>query len=152
MIELLDRAARSVGAIADVHVKIDTGMRRLGVQFYEVPEVCVALKSFPNLRVAGLITHFAAADEHNREDFTKEQLKQFQQTVSLFRERGFNPSLIHAANSAATFAFPESRDDLVRPGGALYGLVRDAFPYDISPPPLWPAVSLHSRITLLTKD
>ena len=151
MIESLDRAARSVGAIADVHVKIDTGMGRLGVQFDEVPEFCVALKSFPNLRVDGLMTHFAAADDHDREDFTKEQLKQFQQTVSLFRERGFNPSLIHAANSAATFAFPESRDGLVRPGGALYGFVRDVFPDDIAAPPLRPLMSLHSRIMLLKR-
>src|SRR5216683_1244429 len=151
MIESLDRAARSVGAIADVHVKIDTGMGRLGVQFDEVPEFCVALKSFPNLRVDGLMTHFAAADDHDREDFTKEQLKQFQQAVSLFRERGFNPSLIHAANSAATFAFPESWSNLVRPGGALYGFVRDVLPKDIAAPPLRPVMSLHSRIMLLKK-
>src|SRR6266404_4764461 len=151
MIESLDRAARSVGVIADVHVKIDTGMGRLGVQFDQVPEFCAALKSFPNLRVEGLMTHFAAADDHDREDFTKEQLKRFQQVVSLFRERGFNPSLIHAANSAATFAFPESRDDLVRPGGALYGFVRDVFPNDIAAPPLRPVMSLHSRIMLLKK-
>ena len=149
MIESLDRAARSVGVIADVHVKIDTGMGRLGVQTEAVPELCGALKSFPNIRVDGLMTHFAAADDHDRENFTKQQLKQFQEAVSLFRERGFDPSLIHAANSAATFAFPESRDSLVRPGGALYGFVRDVFPDDITAPPLRPVMSVHSRIMLL---
>ena len=151
MIESLDRAARDVGIIADVHVKIDTGMGRLGVQFDEVPEFGEALRSFPNIRVEGLMTHLAAANEQNRDDFTKDQLKQFQQAVSLFRERGFNPSLIHAANSAATFAFPESRDKLVRPGGALYGFVRDVFPDDIAAPPLRPVMSVHSRIMLLKK-
>jgi alanine racemase len=151
MIESLDRAARDVGIIADVHVKIDTGMGRLGVQFDEVPEFGEALRSFPNIRVEGLMTHLAAADEQDRDDFTKDQLKQFQQAVRLFRERGFNPSLIHAANSAATFAFPESRDKLVRPGGALYGFVRDVFPDDIAAPPLRPVMSVHSRIMLLKK-
>lgn len=151
MIESLDHAARDVGVIVDIHVKIDTGMGRLGVQFDEVPEFCEALKSFPNIRVDGLMTHFAAADDHDRENFTKQQLKQFQQAVSLFRERGFNPSLIHAANSAATFAFPESRGNLVRPGGALYGFVRDVLPGDIAAPPLRPVMSLHSRVMLLKK-
>lgn len=149
MIESLDRAARSAGVNADVHVKIDTGMGRLGIQTDEVPEFCAALKSFPNIRVDGLMTHFAAADDHDRENFTKQQLKRFQEAVSRFRERGFGPSLIHAANSAATFAFPESRDNLVRPGAALYGFVRDVFPDDITAPPLRPVMSVHSRIMLL---
>ena len=151
MIESLNRAARTVGVVADVHVKIDTGMGRLGVQSDKVSEFCAALKSFPNLRVEGLMTHLASADDPDQESFTKDQLEKFQQAVKVFRERGFNPSLIHAANSAATFAFPESRDNLVRPGGALYGFVRDVFPNDIAAPPLWPVMSLHSRIMLLKK-
>jgi alanine racemase len=151
MIESLDRAARAVGVVIDVHVKIDTGMGRLGVQPDEVPEFCGALRSFPNIRFDGLMTHLASADDPDRESFTKDQLERFQQAVKVFRERGFNPSLIHAANSAATFAFPESRDKLVRPGGALYGFVRDVFPNDIVAPPLWPVMSVHSRIMLLKK-
>src|SRR5216683_5885857 len=67
MIESLNRAARSVGVIADVHVKIDTGMGRLGVQLDEVLEFCEALKSFQNIRVDGLMTHLAAADDHDQE-------------------------------------------------------------------------------------
>jgi alanine racemase len=151
MIESLDRLARDAGVIADVHVKIDTGMGRLGVRFDEVPEFCEALRSFRNIRVDGLMTHFAAADNPDREDFTKDQLEKFQQAVNAFREHGFNPGLIHAANSAATFSFPESRDNLVRPGGSLYGFVRDVFPRDIAPPPLRPVMSVHSRIMLLKK-
>src|SRR6266851_1766425 len=151
MIESLNRAARSVGVIADIHVKIDTGMGRLGVQLDEVLEFCEALKSFQNIRVDGLMTHLAAADDHDQEGFTKRQLKQFKQAVNVFRERGFNPSLLHTANSAATFAFPESWGNLVRPGGALYGFVRDVLPKDIAAPPLRPVMSLHSRIMLLKK-
>jgi alanine racemase len=151
MIESLDRMARDAGVIADVHVKIDTGMGRLGVRFDEVPEFCEALRSFRNIRIDGLMTHFAAADNPDRKDFTEDQLEKFQQAVNAFRKHGFDPSLIHTANSAATFAFPESRDNLVRPGGALYGFVRDVFPRDIAAPPLRPVMSVHSRILLLKK-
>ncbi len=149
VIDSLNRAARDAGVVADIHVKIDTGMGRLGVQSKEVSEFCQALARFDHVRVDGLMTHLAAADEHDREDFTKNQLEKFQQAVSLFRERGFRPRFIHAANSAATFAFPESWGNLVRPGGALYGFVRDVVPSDIAPPPLRPVMSLHSRIMLL---
>ena len=151
MIQALDRAARDAGVVADVHVKIDTGMGRLGVQIDEVPEFCTALKSFQNTRVDGLMTHLAAANDHAREGSTKNQLKQFQQSVNLFQERGFNPTLVHAANSAAAFAFPELVGNMVRPGGALYGFVRDVLPDNIAAPPLRPVMSVHSRIMLLKK-
>src|SRR5260370_37355669 len=72
MIESLDRAARSVGAIAGVQVKIETGVMRLGVRCDEGPGVCGALKSFPKLCVDGVIKQFPAPDEHKREEFTKE--------------------------------------------------------------------------------
>ena len=149
MIEALDRSARDAGTVADVHVKIDTGMRRLGVQAEEVPEFSAQLRSFQNIRVDGLMTHLASADDHDQESFTEGQLSKFQQAVSVFRELGFSPTYLHAANSAASFAFPESRGNLVRPGGALYGFVRDVLPANIGSPPLRPVMSLHSRIMLL---
>ena len=151
MIESLNRAAREAGCVADVHVKVDTGMGRLGVQIAEVPEFCQALSGFRNIRVDGLLTHFASADDRDQQDFTKAQLEKFQRAVSVFREHGFTPTYIHAANSAATFAFPESRGDLVRPGGALYGFVRDVFPEGDDTPPLRPVLSLHSRIMHLKR-
>jgi len=151
LIDSLNRAAGDAGVVAPIHVKIDTGMGRLGVPAKDVAEFCQALKSFQNVRVDGLMTHLAAADEHDREVFTKDQLEKFQESVAVFRERGFHPSLVHAANSAATFAFPESWGNLVRPGGALYGFIRDVVPSDIAPPPLRPVMSLHSRIMLLKK-
>src|SRR6185295_2204697 len=109
-------------------------------QIEDVPEFCRALTRFSNVRVDGLLTHFASADDRDQEDFTKAQLEKFQRAVGVFRERGFAPSYIHAANSAATFAFPESRGDLVRPGGALYGFVRDVLPENISAPALKPVM------------
>ena len=149
MIESLNRAAREAAVCADVHVKIDTGMGRLGLRCDEVQNFCDALSGFRNVRVNGLMTHLAAADEHEREDFTKNQLERFQQAVSLFRERGFARDYLHAANSAATFAYPESWGNMVRPGGTLYGFTRDVLPRQIQAPPLRPVMSLHSRIMLL---
>jgi alanine racemase len=149
MIEALDRAAAHAGLVADVHLKIDTGMGRLGVRSDDVRQFCEALSRFRNIRVDGLMTHLAAADDPAYEDFTKNQLERFQQAVDLFHERGFAPTFIHAANSAAAFAYPEARGNIVRPGGALYGFSRDVLPPNIEAAQLRPVMSVHSRIMLL---
>src|ERR1700704_1687521 len=106
MIEAFDRAARERGIVGDVHVKVDTGMGRLGVRFDEVSEFAVALKRFPNIRVDGLMTHFAAADEPSCGPLTKDQVERFDHAAAAFREHGYTPTHKHLANSAATFAQP----------------------------------------------
>ena len=148
-IESLDNAARDAGVVADVHVKIDTGMGRLGVRGDDVPQFCDALSRFQHIRVDGLMTHLASADDPDQEDFTKAQLERFSKAVTLFRERRFSPTYIHAANSAAAFAYPRARGNMVRPGGTLYGFSRDVLPSNIPSPPLRPVMSLRSRIMLL---
>lgn len=148
-VESFDSAARDAGVVADVHVKIDTGMGRLGVRSDDVGQFCDALSRFQHIRVDGLMTHLASADDPEQEDFTKSQLERFSQAVTLFRDRGFSPSYIHAANSAATFAYPQARGNMVRPGGALYGFSRDVLPANIPSPALRPVMSLRSRIMLL---
>jgi alanine racemase len=149
MIESLDRAARATGLVADVHVKIDTGMGRLGVRSEDVRQFCEALTRFQNIRIDGLMTHLASADDPAQEDFTKAQLERFQQAIDLFREHGRVPRYIHAANSAAAFAYPQARENLVRPGATLYGLRRDVLPPNIEATQLRPVMSLRSRIMLL---
>ncbi len=151
MIEALDRAARAAGVVADVHVKIDTGMGRLGIRGDDIRQFCEALSRFQSIRVDGLMTHLASADDPDQDDFTKRQLERFQEAVDLFRERGFAPSYIHAANSAGTFAFPQARGNIVRPGGTLYGFRRDVLPPQIDAGELVPVMSLRSRIMLLKK-
>jgi alanine racemase len=149
MIEAFDSAARDAGVMADVHVKIDTGMGRLGVRSDDVPQFCRALSRFRSIRVDGLMTHLAAADDPAREDFTNNQLKRFHQAINLFRDKGFAPTFVHAANSAATFAYPDARGNIVRPGGTLYGFRRDVLPPKFETSQLRPIMSLHSRIMLL---
>jgi alanine racemase len=148
MLESLNAAARDAGVVAAVHVKIDTGMGRLGIRPEGVTEFCAALSRLRNLRVDGLMTHFAAADEKCLDDFTAAQLHQFQEAVAIFRAQGFAPAHHHLANSAATFGHPEAHGNMVRPGGALYGL-RDTLPAGVDASRLRSVMSLHSNLTLL---
>lgn len=157
MIDAFDRAARERGIVADVHVKIDTGMGRLGVRFDEISEFAAALKKFSNIRVDGLLTHFAAADEPSCGPLTEDQIQRFEHAVAGFREHGFEPTHRHLANSAAIFSQPQalakkdsqSGSNLVRPGGVLYGLWRDILAPADRNEKFQPVMSLHSRITLL---
>lgn len=113
-------AAARRGRRADVHVKIDTGMSRLGVATDDVPAALAALRSRPALRLAGLCTHFASADVSSAEP-TEEALGRFAGCLDLARQEGFSDLVNHAANSAAAVRFPAARLDAVRPGLALYG-------------------------------
>jgi alanine racemase len=149
MLEAIDRAARDRGVLAEVHLKIDTGMGRLGVRFDEVAEFAPQLNEFKNVRIDGLMTHFAAADEPSCEILTHEQIQRFHDAVTAFREMGFDPKFVHLANSAGIFAERESWGNMVRPGGVLYGLWRDILDPAHRNENLRPVMSLHSRIMLL---
>lgn len=148
-IEAFDRAALDAGITANVHLKIDTGMGRLGVRSEDVSQFCEGLKRLSNIRVDGLMTHLAAADDQALEAFTTNQLKRFESSVLVCREHGIDPVYVHVANSAATFALSQGVGNMVRPGGSLYGFVRDVFPDNIVRPALRPVMSVHSRIILL---
>jgi alanine racemase len=151
VVEELDRAARDEQKTVDVHVKIDTGMGRLGVRVDDVPDFCAALKRFKNIRVDGLMTHLASADDEQQTAFTTRQLQRFERAVAAFRDHGFEPTYIHSANSAGLFTFAESRANMVRPGGTLYGFTRDVLPPNSGTPPLRPVMSLYTRIMLLKR-
>ncbi|HEX8422638.1 MAG TPA: alanine racemase, partial [Pyrinomonadaceae bacterium] len=91
MAEAFDGAARREGVVADVHVKIDTGMGRLGVRHEAAAEFARAIKNLVNLRVDGLMTHFAAADDAAHDPFTEEQLARFRAACDAFRAAGHAP-------------------------------------------------------------
>jgi len=148
-LEALDQVSADAQKTVDVHVKIDTGMSRLGVRADDVLEFCEALKRFKNIRVDGLMTHLASADDEAQAEFTTEQIKRFNRAVAVFREQGIAPTYIHAANSAGLFAFEKTRGNMVRPGGTLYGFVRDVLPPSVDAQPLRTVMSLFSRIMLL---
>ncbi|MGI9105760.1 MAG: alanine racemase [Pyrinomonadaceae bacterium] len=149
MAEAFDRTARAAGIIVDVHVKIDTGMGRLGVRYDEAAEFARALKEFANLRVDGIMTHFASADDAARDCFTEEQVARFKEARYMFRAQGHAPTFEDLANSAALFAHEGARGNMVRPGGVLYGLWRDVLQAQEAMPQLRPVMAVRSRVTLL---
>lgn len=146
----LDAYARALDRIVSVHVKIDTGMGRLGVPFRNAGEFAARLKTLTNLHVDGLMTHFAAANDLE-ENFTAEQMSSFADAVAVFSEHGFQPVHIDMANSPAAIGFSESHGTMVRIGGLLYGLGDDVLPKGIDRPELQPVMSLHSQIGFLKR-
>jgi len=148
-IESLNQAASSAGVVADVHVKVDTGMGRLGVRYDQLSEFAGALKQFRNVRIDGLMSHLAAADDTSCEPLTQDQICRFNEAVTVFRDRGFRPAHLHLANSAGIFSHRDAWGNMVRPGGVLYGLWRDVLPPTTSNPEFLAVMSLHSRISLL---
>jgi len=149
MVAALDQAARDAGTAVDVHVKVDTGMGRLGVRLEQLSEFIEGLKSFKSVRIDGLMTHFAAADDMSCKPLTNDQIRRFNEAVALFNERGHHPTHLHLANSAGIYGYRESWGNMVRPGGVLYGLWKDVLPPSISETGLRPVMSVHSRISLL---
>lgn len=149
MIEALNQAAANAGVVADVHVKIDTGMGRLGVRFDQLSEFVAALGQFRNVRIDGVMTHLAAADDASCQPLTRDQIERFDNAITVFRDHGYRPTHLHLANSAGVYGYRESWGNLVRPGGVLYGLWRDVLGLATPSPGLLPVMSLHSRICLL---
>lgn len=111
--------SRDLGT-ARVHIKLDTGMRRLGVYPARLPGLLDLVETSPEIALSGLMTHFATADEDD-DDFFRFQLRTFEDAGQTLLTAGVRVPL-HAANSAATLRFPDSHFDFVRCGIAIYGL------------------------------
>jgi alanine racemase len=148
MIAALNQAAANAGVVADVHLKVDTGMGRLGVRFDQLSEFVNTLAQFRNVRIDGIMSHLAAADDATCQPLTHDQIQRFEDAVVVFRDHGYRPTHLHLANSAGIFGHRESWGNMVRPGGVLYGLWRDVLSTS-EDPGLLPVMSLHSRISLL---
>lgn len=146
--EELNERAKAAGRIVKFHLKVDTGMGRLGVQVSELAEFARMLLTFEHIRLDGVMTHFADADSAES-IHTEQQIRRFESAVSVLREIGFQPNWFHLANSAGLHAYPQAHGNLARAGAAMYGLTRDVLSPRMSPLPLKPVMSLHSRIVLL---
>ncbi len=121
----LEQAAASAGVTVQVHLKLDTGMSRVGffcqnedtAPIDEIVRVC----SLPHLQAEGAFTHFATADEERGDTLTHQQFRRFTDTLTALKARGVTFALRHCCNSAATLRFPEMHLDMVRAGIVLYG-------------------------------
>ncbi len=127
-----------------IHVKVNTGMNRLGANPHEAVALARAVRHTSHLRLEGLYTHFADADAQDPE-FTRQQLASYLQVRAAVQRDGGTAFLSHAANSAATLRFPEARLDLVRVGLVLYGVPPLAGWPDL--PPLRPALRWRALVT-----
>jgi len=134
---------------AQLHLKIDTGMGRLGIPYYQVPEFLIELQKLPNIMLEGVISHFASADEldESGQNFTTLQAERFAWSLAHIRTAGFSPRYIHIANSAGALLQNFADCNLVRPGITLYGAIPSAdFEGKMD---LKPVMSLKSRIAML---
>lgn len=152
----LSQQAAAAGVMVDCHVKLDSGMGRLGFlcepeDFDRSLKQIVQITGLPGLDCTGIFTHFACADEANPDSdrYTLRQFDQFERMVQALEEKGVSFLLHHCCNSAATMRFPQMHLDMVRPGVILYGL---------SPTPdcaglldLIPAMSLKSTVAMVKK-
>ena len=138
----LSRAGRALNSTARVHVKVDTGMGRLGLFPDQVLEFVQQIRELPNLLVEGIFTHFPIADTGGGwgQQYTRGQIGAFQSVLDDLQEQGITIPLGHAANSGALFQFPEARFTMVRPGIAVFGLDPSAevrCPPDFRPALTW---------------
>jgi alanine racemase len=136
-------AAQRKGKTAKLHIKIDTGMNRLGYPASdETIDSILDLAMLPNVEIEGLFTHFACADEED-ESFTKMQFERFMYIANELDKKGLKIPLKHVCNSAAAMRFPEMHLDMIRIGLSLYGLYPSKLKYGLN---LQPAMQLKSTI------
>lgn len=138
---------------AAFHLKIDTGMNRLGVPPADLPRFVRALADCPHLRLTGTFTHFASSEDFTQ-DQTERQEDAFAASLAQLRDSGLDPGITHLANSAGIAARPGTWADMVRPGAILYGYHQFYDPPEREAEikaklPLHPVLSLRSRIILL---
>ncbi|HCG36279.1 MAG TPA: alanine racemase, partial [Clostridiales bacterium] len=124
----ISKAAVEAGVTVGVHIKVDTGMSRIGFfcqsengiikTIDEIEQVC----ALPGLYAEGIFTHFASADEEQDDGCTQRQFERFLKVIEGLSGRGIHFSIRHCCNSAATMRYPEMHMDMVRPGLILYGL------------------------------
>lgn len=128
-----------------VHIRIDTGMNRTGIHKENVATFINEIKKLENVKIEGLYTHFASADTDY--EFTKKQIKEFEEVIEILKKEKIELKYIHAAASSGLINFPEARYNLVRPGLIIYGYLPDeSLKEKIK---LKPTTKLKSEITFL---
>lgn len=145
-------AAASAPAVAEgrweVHLKVDTGMHRVGVDPADAVDAARRIVGHPTLALGGTATHLAVADEPTRPE-TSQQLRRFTDVVERIRGAGIDPGTLHAANSAGLMGHPDCHLDMVRVGIAIYGIAPCAELHDAAT--LRPAMSVRASVSYLRR-
>ena len=139
----IEQAAAARCRKARVHLKIDTGMERIGIHHYSAAPVLEAAARSPHVEIEGIYSHFANADAEDLAP-TRLQLERFHEVLRFYERHSLPPPLRHIANSAALLRLPDTHLDMVRPGILLYGV----YPFEAAPRTLEvkPALAWHSRV------
>jgi alanine racemase len=142
----LGEAADAQGRVSPYHLKIDTGMNRVGIHHSDAGDFLRTMNFHRGLELQGVFTHFATADAADTYEF-KRQLERFEQALSVIRYMGVDPGIVHAANTAAAIRYKQARYDMVRLGIGIYGLHPSEVTRQLVE--LRPAMSVRARIGLL---
>jgi alanine racemase len=146
--EKLSRRAEALRRRAQVHVKVDTGMGRVGLSMDEASEVFARISRLPGLDVVGMYTHLTTSDERDK-SYAQIQLLRFREVITSIDKNKSRQLLVHAANSGAVLDLPESYFNLVRPGVMIYGYYPSQETSESIP--LEPAMTLRSEIIFVKR-
>ncbi|MBC8015775.1 MAG: alanine racemase [Sporomusaceae bacterium] len=119
--QALSGAAAAAGKIVNVHIKIDTGMGRIGIRPEDAGEFAEAVSALPGIKIEGVFSHLATADSYDK-SFAYEQYQRFMEGLQYIKAKAIHIPIRHLANSAAILDLPQTHLDMVRPGIILYGL------------------------------
>lgn len=149
----LQKSAEEQGVTVDAHIKIDTGMGRIGFSCDDIEETVKEIERvyyLPNIRATGIFTHFACSDETGEDSvaYTKQQYEKFTTICDVLKKRGIDLKIKHCANSGATITYPDMCLDMVRPGILPYGLYPSKECRDID---LKPVMELYSVVSMVKK-
>jgi len=144
------RAAGQAGKKLTIHLKVDTGMGRLGCRPEDAAKLARKIASSPGLSLGGMATHLSVADSPAPDHiaYTKGQLRRFREAVESVKEAGVDPGIVHAANSGALVFHEDSYLDMIRPGIFLYGYLPSGAPAGLSAEPL---MEFRSKVVLVKK-
>lgn len=143
-----EEMARSAGKTLTAHLKIDTGMERVGVHYYEAESFLEQSLQCKHVFIEGIYTHFANSEDTHL-THARQQLERFQEVLSFYEKRSVPMPMRHMSNSAAVLQFPESHMDMVRPGVMFYGVHPVGVPHtvEIAPALKWRSKVAFSKIT-----
>lgn len=142
----LNSAAQQAGRNIAVHIKVETGMNRLGVKVDDLPSFLLSVRSLRRLEIKGVYSHFATSEEKDKR-FARKQLGEFHRALEILQQAKVSPELIHTANSGAILDLPESYFSMVRAGMMMYGYYPSRETSESVK--LKPAMTLKSKVSLV---
>lgn len=147
-LKIFDQLGRKYNKKINIHIKIDTGMGRIGVPFNEIFQFIELLPSLHNIRVEGIYTHLSSADEKDRR-FTLSQIKKFEEVMAWTKQKSMEIPLFHVLNSAGIINYPDFCYNMIRPGIMFYGYFPDnKIKKNVQ---IKPCMDLKSRILFIKK-